>query len=178
MMNYIYIVYIHIYINQKNKRMYPLFCFIQMWLKVGKDPVWSVKQGTRLRYQVTGSVRFLSVCFWKSCMFISSSCEAESMSPPGADAFCLMICLICSNNSSSSTALDLLLSMPFLLLFSLPFLSSFYVQCFSDSLDYIQDMPFQCTLDVVYVFQSLWFYLKVGKYKEKKNNKTKHGSSS
>lgn len=87
-----------------------------------------------------GSVQLLSVRL-ESCMFILF-CEVESMSSVG-DAFCQG--LICR---------WLFIQRSFNLLFSMP--SSFlYVLLFMCNvfryLDYIQDMPFQCTLDVVYV---------------------------
>lgn len=117
-----------------------------MWLKVtqiGEGPIWSVKWETRLRYQTTGSVQLLL------CLFLQLACSYRSVKWKRA---CLELAV------RSVKALfrrwlfirrisDLLFSMPSSFLYViLLFLCNVLKY-----LDYIQDMPFQCALDVVYV---------------------------
>lgn len=131
-----------------------------MWLKVyqiGKDPIWSVKQGTRLWYQTTGSIQLLYVCFW-SCMFISFCEVKESMSWVGG-AFCQgLICWWLFIQRSS----DLLFSMPSSFLYVIPF----YVQCFKISWLYTGHAFSMYTWCCIR-FPVHMVYLKVGKYKKK-----------
>ena len=91
--------------REKKKKKNVSSCFIQMWLKVnqrGKDPIWSVKQGTRLRYQTTGSIQLFSVFFsflelhvhivlWRACLQ-SAMCSVKALFVDDSSSIVALIC--------------------------------------------------------------------------------------
>lgn len=140
-----------------------------MWLKVnqiGEDPVWSVKQGTKLWYQTTGSIQLLSVCFLKSHVHMCSVKWRACLQLAMCSVKALFV-----DDSSSSVALICCSACPLLFCtFSL-----FMCNVFWNILIIYRTCLFNVHL-MLYMFSSPYGLFKSRKIYEK--NKTKHGSSS